>query len=446
MVSKYIISVTASLTVFFAATADSPLKFNGDDVATAGIVIRDLRTGHDVVSQNSKKLFSPASTMKLVTSATALSILGDDFRYSTDAYIQGNIINGVLSGNIVINASGDPTLYSEYFPQCHTFMGNIVRQLSELGVSTIAGEIIINDNSMPEQGQVPTWEIDDASYSYGAGHYAFNYADNVFRLNTGEDTSAPFIPGLETIIEPADSVKEIIHGINSPLYIVRGPKVLNPDYSVVVPMFNPAEVFISALTDSIENCGICFTEPTIPNTPDSIPLATAFSPRLHDILKSLMTRSDNMMAESTLRLIARNRSRAKAIENETRFLESREVNCEFTCIRDGSGLSRSNCLSPSFLADVLEMMSKNDNAQSFVKLFPRAGMEGTMRSFLAKSPLQGRLVMKTGSMSHVRCYAGYLLDKKNNLTHAVVIMVNNYLGKTANLKTAIEKYLLNNLK
>lgn len=159
-----------------------------------------------------------------------------------------------------------------------------------------------------------------------------------------------------------------------------------------------------------------------------------------------MIRSDNMMAESTLRLIARNQPRSKAVEKETEFLENRGIDCKFTCIRDGSGLSRSNCLSPTFLADVLEMMSKNNDSQSYVKLFPRAGIDGTMRSFLAKSRLQGRLAMKTGSMSHVRCYAGYLLDKHNNPTHAIVIMVNNYLGKTADLKTAIEKYLLNNLK
>ncbi len=440
-----ITSVVLSLTII-GAGATSPIKFKGEKHALTGILIRDLVTGHDVISYNADKAFSPASTMKLVTSASALSALGADYRYTTTAYAQGAITNGVLKGNVIIDASGDPTLYSTYFPECNTLINNVVDALKQLGVTKIAGDIIVNDGKMPQQGPIATWEIEDNFYSYGAGHFALNFYDNVFKLNTEQVTTTPVIPDIDVIIEQTDSLSETSHGINSPLYIIRSPKVYNPDNCVTLPMYLPEDAFIYDLTTTASKAGIEFIESETANLPDSIPLTCVKSPRLSEIMRSLMVRSDNMMAEATLRLLAPGDTRDKAIENELELLKKKGIDCETVCIRDGSGLTRSNALTPAFLSDVLQVMSKDKNSSTFAQLFPRAGYDGTMKTFLANSRLKGRLALKTGSMSHVRCYAGYYLDRNGRPTHSVVIMVNNYLGKTSDLKKSIEQFLLNNLK
>ena len=111
-------------------------------------------------------------------------------------------------------------------------------------------------------------------------------------------------------------------------------------------------------------------------------------------------------------------------------------------IADGSGLAVTNRLSPAFLARMLTVMGKGKNAGVYKKLFPIVGKEGTVRSLLAKTRLTGRLALKSGSMSGVLCYAGYKLDSGGRPTHAVVIMVNGFTCRGAEVRRAISNYLL----
>ncbi|MDE7368396.1 MAG: D-alanyl-D-alanine carboxypeptidase, partial [Muribaculaceae bacterium] len=138
--------------------------------------------------------------------------------------------------------------------------------------------------------------------------------------------------------------------------------------------------------------------------------------------------------------------RDSALVREADFLNSIGVSTEYTNILDGSGLSRANSISPNFLADVLQKMTLSPVSNTFISLFPRAGMDGTMKTFLANSDFTKRLVMKTGSMSGVRCYAGYLLNNNGRPTHVVVIMVNKYFGSSSNVKRSIEQFILSTLK
>ena len=76
-----------------------------------------------------------------------------------------------------------------------------------------------------------------------------------------------------------------------------------------------------------------------------------------------------------------------------------------------------------------------------MSFFPKAGKDGTMKGFLAKTPLQGKIAMKTGSVNGVQCYAGYKLGVNGKPTHVVVIMVNNFFCSRQSLRKAIEAML-----
>ena len=69
-------------------------------------------------------------------------------------------------------------------------------------------------------------------------------------------------------------------------------------------------------------------------------------------------------------------------------------------------------------------------------------MDGTMKNFMAKTPLKGKLALKTGSVNAVQCYAGYLLDENESPSHVVVVMVNGFYCPRAKVRDAISKYLL----
>ena len=108
-------------------------------------------------------------------------------------------------------------------------------------------------------------------------------------------------------------------------------------------------------------------------------------------------------------------------------------------IIDGSGLSRSNRVTADFMTSVLTSMADNEVYASF---FPLAGQEGTLKSFLANTPLDSYIAMKTGSMKGIQCYAGYLLDENYAPTHTVVIIMNDINGSRDRAKKAAQEMLL----
>ncbi len=107
-------------------------------------------------------------------------------------------------------------------------------------------------------------------------------------------------------------------------------------------------------------------------------------------------------------------------------------------IVDGSGLSRQNRVTARFMAYVLAERSENPYYASF---FPLAGQEGTLRSFLAETPLEGYVALKTGSMKGIQCYAGYKLDDNYAPTHIIVVMMNEMTNRTA-AREGLKKALL----
>lgn len=165
------------------------------------------------------------------------------------------------------------------------------------------------------------------------------------------------------------------------------------------------------------------------------------SPASAEVMRSLMVRSDNLFAEGILRAIAPGDTREKAIKREKELWNNRGVDARHSLIFDGSGLTRGNRLQPRFIADVLQWMAESPKAQTYVSFFPKAGLDGTMRTFLTKSSLKGKIALKTGSMNAVQCYAGYKLDENDMPTHIIVIMINGFC-KRGELKKSIEDLLI----
>jgi D-alanyl-D-alanine carboxypeptidase/D-alanyl-D-alanine-endopeptidase (penicillin-binding protein 4) len=87
-------------------------------------------------------------------------------------------------------------------------------------------------------------------------------------------------------------------------------------------------------------------------------------------------------------------------------------------------------------------MAQSNYCRTYVSYFPRAGIDGTLKNFLKGSNLEGKIALKTGSLSGVQCYAGYKLDSDGTPTHTVVIMANNFFCKRAELRKEIENLLI----
>lgn len=424
--------------------AESPsLTFAGSEAATIGVDVVDLSTGRHVAELNAGMAMTPASILKCVTTAAALTRLGPDFRFETPVYLRGTLSGGTLHGDVVIKGGGDPTLDDGHFAEQPGFVTSLVNALSQKDITTITGDIVIDDGDLPDQGQSPQWLIEDTAWDYGAGFYSFNYASNTYTLNVSTMSTSPEVPLPEVITRRADESTDMLRGVNSDLLLLTGRNVANRGYTVTTTMDCPADAALTAVENALKSAGITVTgdEEAGAEAGESL-LMVYRSPKASDILDYMMVHSDNLMAEGMLRALAPGCSRSRALAAERAVLADAGISLSHAKLVDGSGLARVDRVTPRLMSEVLAWMASGENASLYTSFFPVVGREGTVKRLLKGTRLEGKLVLKSGSMNGIHCYAGYRLDDDGVPSHSVVIIVNNFFCSRNDVRDAIQRLLL----
>lgn len=364
---KILIGALCALISAGIAFGQCPLRFDDSDQALIGIYVAPVDGGEPLLEYNSRGLFTPASVMKAVTTAAALSRYGGDYRWVTTVKAIGEVRDGILHGDILIEPSGDPTLGSRQFKEREGFIAAVVDGCHAAGINSVTGRVKALGADWSDQGPVPSWELEDIDNIDGVGFYALNWRDNA---------------------------------------------------SCVKSKNAPGEPLLSELAQKLAAKG---SETSC--RPDTLVICRYYSPELREVSRSLMVRSDNQMAEGTLRLMAPAKSRAAAIKAETETLEALGADLLNVRIADGSGLSRHDAISPRQLGEILRIMAGN---QDYVDTYARVGLDGTVKSLMKGVPGRDNFLLKSGSMTGVMCYAGYRLDPERKVpTHVIVVMTNN---------------------
>lgn len=417
------------------------VNFSLPSPAVAGVYIEDLATGDVLVDINGDKAFVPASITKSVTSASVLTQYDPSYRFATEVVVNGKVKGEILDGDIVVKVVGDPTLGSMYFEEYGGIADSIAAHVSALGVTAVKGSVVIDKGNFVDEPTPEGWLQEDLAWPYGAGHYAATYRDNKFVLTMPGKKSLPEIPGLVINHSPARYRMRVERRRgNETIYTKGTPRRKGESVTLANP--RPGATLAADVRRHLERAGIKIGAKVLNKDGEEKTIYTHYSPVLQDILQSLMFRSDNTMAEGVLRILAPGESRESALEREMMLWELRDIDTEQIVLEDGSGLSRGDRLTPYFMADVLVWMASHYRAPEYASLFPRAGYDGTMKSFMGDSPLVGRLALKTGSMKGVQTYAGYLLAEDGLPSHVVVVMVNNFRCGRAKVKAEVEKLLL----
>lgn len=449
----YTILSAAALVMTAAAPAQAagPLSFDGADATTVGIYIKDLSTGKVVASHNANLAMTPASVTKVITAASVLTKVGPDFRFETRVGLSGEREGGsrgtVWNGDIIINAAADPTLESDEFKPNRGFTDSIISHLRALGVKEINGTVVVLE-SLKDAGSIPQWEVEDVAWPYGAGLYGFNYAGNCVRVYPNKGITRP-ASNMTIKVRPAEGKSDdMIRGAysNEMTFWLTPATSNKPDWSISASVDNPGAVYEALLLKRLNDAGIRISgRPSDHKRVAVQSVYNHYSPTAEVIMTNMMKRSDNLFAEGMLRTLDPAGDRDDCLKVQADLWAERGLNSRHTKINDGSGLTRSNKIPPAFLGDVLESMARSTLAEKYLKFFPVAGIDGTMKNFMKKTRLKGRLAMKTGSVSGVQCYAGYKVDGNNRPTHVVVVMVSGFFCPRAQVRAAISKYLLTKL-
>jgi D-alanyl-D-alanine carboxypeptidase/D-alanyl-D-alanine-endopeptidase (penicillin-binding protein 4) len=437
------------------------------DGASIGFIVTDLETEKQIVRRNADICLTPASVSKIVTTATALELLGADFRFETSLQYDGVLENGVLNGNIYIIGGGDPTLGSKYFNG--NFLTEWCNALKLKGIRQITGAIVVDTQIFDNQPLPDGYVWADIGNYYASGTYGLSVFDNILNVffESGADGTKPKITGISPEIEGLHIENYLIskknaydsawfYGVpyNNKRQVFGAIEANQINFSVKADIPNPP-IFLAKIFNNYLNInGISISgkiSDTLPRPAKTFLLYRHFSPPLSDIIKITNFQSNNMFAEHIFKYLSLKNSIqaemrhaasiAKSIEVVKNYWKSKGLNVSTLYISDGSGLSPHSAVCPQFINDLLVFMyKKSKNLQIFLASLPIAGQNGTVRNFLKNTVLDGKAHLKSGSMGRVQCYAGYVvLDEKN---YAVTIMVNNFSGKRKETVKEIEKMIL----
>lgn len=408
-----------------------------------GIYVADILTGEVLADARADEAFVPASVMKSITAASVVTLFDPYTRFSTKVTARGAINNeGVLEGDLVIRATGDPTLESSRFPDYSGICDSIADGLRNAGIDSIAGMIVTDYSSMPDCGFPAGWLQSDRRYRYGAGHFPINWRDNVFSITPPETVTVPEVPGLEVkYVKKRRGALRYTFDPDAKTLTITG-RIPAKGAQNTFGMPDPAAAMCREITTGLQTRGIGVGLHPLPVQNENMVVYDHHSPTLDEILMAMMYWSDNLIAESMLRIVAPTEPRDVAAERELALWRLKGADTEGIRIIDGSGLSRNDRLTPIFIADVLQLMALSPRGMTYARLFPIAGKSGTVRNLLSGTPLAGKLALKSGTMSGVRCVAGYKIDDEGYPTHVVVVLTNSNNVSAARLNKAIEQALL----
>ena len=444
--------------------------------ASFSLVVKDVQEGRTVYSYDTDRLQSPASVLKTVATATALEILGEDYRYPTTLEYDGILENGTLEGNLYIKGSGDPSLGSSHFaPGQNKFLSTWIAALQKAGIKHITGSVISDESIFDTEGVSIKWLREDMGNYYAPGSYGISIFDNMYKLSlqTGAAGTRPVLKGTEpdipfirfkNYLKAAPVSSDSAYIIGAPLDDVRylyGVLPANREaYVLKGDIPDPALYLARYLTDQLQQKGIrvdgspsCYRIEVEDNRwkkGERKEIVTTYSPTLREIASICNHVSHNLYADALVKTVGlqykprRNEmisSFGRGVQVVKEYWEKKGLDVFPLRMNDGSGLAPADKVSAGFMGELLVYMATESAvSDAFIASLPQAGIEGSVRNFLKGSKLQGKAHLKSGGITGVRSYAGYIT--KDGRTYAVAVFSNNYSCPMSRMTRALEKLLL----
>jgi len=441
-----------------------------------GILIKEANTGEEIFACNPDRLFMPASNMKLFTTTTAMALLDSNFTYKTDLYINGEIKNDTLFGDLIIKGSGDPTISGRFYnDNVLAVFQEWIGVLDSLKIKHITGKIIGDDNIMDDYGLGYGWAWDDLAYYYAAPTGGLTYNDNCldFRcwpsINSGEPANIQINPQTK-YVEITNEVLTVPAGEKRNIDFFRQPgtnkiriygqipadaDTVNDSIALENPTLYTCTVFKETLNSSgitgAEACDVDDLGESIPDYSQLQLIAEHQSVKLPQIIKTINKISHNLYAEQvqkTLGVVFKQAGSTEAgIAVERAWFGSIGIDTTCQFIVDGSGLSRHNLITPRQVVTMLSAIQDTPNYPHFFNSLPIMGVDGTVKSRLKGSNAAGHVFAKTGYVDKVRALSGYV-QAQDGREYIFSIIANHYATPTSAINDLQDKIvtLLYNLE
>ncbi|MBI3909362.1 MAG: D-alanyl-D-alanine carboxypeptidase/D-alanyl-D-alanine-endopeptidase [Armatimonadetes bacterium] len=420
--------------------------------AHVGILVASLDRGDILYAINADRLFVPASSLKLFTTAAVLDRLGPEHRFETTVLALLRKVPGRRSGpggewDVTLKGGGDPVLTSQD-------LAELAAATRKAGITRVDRRLRCDDTWFDAQRLGYAWDWDDEPYPYAAQISALSVNGNATQVRIAPAARPglpvrvapePFFPGSVDCFAttgPADipdtlavsrrrARNEIVVAGQMPL----GAEPRTLPVTVEEPALFAGWTFRHELTRQ----GVRATPlPELRAAPPTARvIARHASPPLLEILLRFIKPSNNLIGEMLLKALGRERcgegSTAAGLAEVEAFLREQGIDANSFCFKDGSSLSRLNLVSPRALVQLLQAMRRHRHARMFLDSLPVAAVDGTLRRRMASTAAASNLRGKTGTLTSVSALSGYLRCAGGEEL-VFSILTNNYPGPAADLK------------
>ncbi|HEY0385114.1 MAG TPA: D-alanyl-D-alanine carboxypeptidase/D-alanyl-D-alanine-endopeptidase [Pyrinomonadaceae bacterium] len=428
-------------------------EIDTDEFSTArwGILVQSMRDGRVLYARNASQPITPASNMKVYTTAIALDLLGAGYRWRTSVYANAQPdASGTIAGDLVLYGRGAPDFSSEKSRDSPAAMAQLADALYRRGLRRVRGRLIGDESYFRGEPLGDGWLWNDVQWYFGAEVSALTVNDNAVTINVrpaGKTTSPNAIK-----IEPDTDYVHIHNETNvvesgapATLGITRGlsdnevriwgdfpaaSRGLSARLSIHQPALWAAQLFrqmlkergITVEGETVVRDARSHTEKDGFDPSSSVELAAVSGKSLGEIVRATNKESINLNAELILRTLGKERGPLVPDPDPKRMRERGDDQAGLAVIRqwlehagiqtgalalhDGSGLSRLDLVTPEATVKLLMSIARTPAATVFRDSLPVAGRDGTLK-FRLRSAASGRILAKTGTLTYINSLSGY---------------------------------------
>jgi D-alanyl-D-alanine carboxypeptidase/D-alanyl-D-alanine-endopeptidase (penicillin-binding protein 4) len=425
--------------------------------ATWSVKIASLDTGRVIYENHADRLVSPASNSKLYTAALALDTLGGDYRFATPLFATAKVDDtGTVAGDLIVSGRGDPSWKAPHFSD---IFSPFVAALTNAGVKTVTGDLVADASYFHGSPTGGSWCVEDLDDSEGAAISALTLADNAAEIRVAHGTNVA--AACRLTLDPPNAE---IHLVNLTKTVPAGgrghlemePATGTSDFYILgqlpldgaavtldAPVPQPARWFGAALKEALAAHGISINGgvrvvswPETPNWNETnlVKLGEIQSPPLRDIVRAFLKPSQNLETDLVFRHVGELTRQTNtpdwvtsedlAVRALDQFLSRNKIPRDVH-FDEGSGLSRNNLTSARATVALLTVMATNRWASDYYAGLPIAGVDGTLRNRMKKTPAANNVHAKTGTLRWANSLSGYVTTAAGEKL-AFSLMLNRY--------------------
>ena len=418
-------------------------KEAGIPLANVAVVVREAGAPRPLIAHDADRPMNPASVMKLVTTFAALELLGRDYRWKTEAFVDGSLdAAGTLAGNLILKGYGDPKITIE---QWQAFMGN----LRARGIRRITGDLVLDRTFFKLPAHDPAAFDQEPHRPYNVGPDALLVNFKSFRFSFVPDAQQRRV---RVNVEPplaevtVDALPQLTHGdcgdwratIGS-YFVDRSDTASGSFPGHFARQCGERDWYVSLLDHPHYVHGIFGTYFRIAGGEftggvrdgraprNGTPFAVMESTPLYDVVRDVNKLSNNVMARQMFLTLATTRhpppaTVALATDVVQKWLQERKLALPGLVLENGSGLSRRERVTAAGLSRLLMAADASPVRDEFASSLAVAALDGTLQRRFQDGSVSGQAFLKTGSLEGVRALAGYVIDAEGRRFSVVAII------------------------